>query len=90
MPLLTPAHYKTIKLDHFKMHYQHTDGFLCLLPSLPSSPATLPVYRSLSFAVLALPCPALPDLKGVLWEWYRQLKNDGWTLDASGYSTSFR
>lgn len=88
MFLLTPAHYKTIKLDHVKMHYQHTPVCFAILAFLSRRAAGVPI--PVSFAVLALRCPALPAPKGVLWEWYRQLKKDGWTLDASGYSTSFR
>lgn len=28
--------------------------------------------------------------QGVLWAWHKELKADGWTLDATGYTTSFR
>ncbi len=28
--------------------------------------------------------------QGLLWTWYKKLRSDGWTLDANGYTTSFR
>lgn len=28
--------------------------------------------------------------QGSLWDFYRQLQADGWSLDANGYTTSFR
>lgn len=30
------------------------------------------------------------ERKGSLWDFYRQLQADGWSLDANGYTTSFR
>jgi hypothetical protein len=44
-------------------------------------------------------CPACPcsqdtvvpeKREGALWDMYRSLQADGWSLDASGYTTSFR
>ena len=29
-------------------------------------------------------------MQGLLWSWYRDLKKAGWTIDANGYTTSFR
>ncbi len=28
--------------------------------------------------------------QGVLWDFFRQLHAEGWSLDANGYTTSFR
>ncbi|KAF5839035.1 HAD-like domain-containing protein [Dunaliella salina] len=28
--------------------------------------------------------------QGILWEYYRKLKSEGWQIDANGYTTSFR
>ena len=33
---------------------------------------------------------ALLCLQGLLWDWYKELKVQGFTLDANGYTTSFR
>lgn len=45
-------------------------------PALPHSPHSISctVHRS----------------QGELWAWYRQLKGDGWKLDAVSYATAFR
>eukprot|EP00798_Chlamydomonas_sp_ICE-L_P014687 gene14687-20726_t len=34
--------------------------------------------------------PLSPACQGTLWTWYKKLLEEGWKLDANGYTTSFR
>jgi len=68
--------------------------FPCISGHVICMPWCLQSVASCDCSITHVACPAgchlLLLLKGPLWDWYRQLHQEGWSLDSNSYSTCFR